>query len=377
MRCILFSLLFLLTSVISFANEWPEGYTVLRDLKRDSYFSTGDDTQLLPYIKGIQKDTRKIHIIFDARSFKDSKLYMQLPGGTGVFYDDQIIFTSLDRRAEILWAVDSLSKLSHSDTIRLTLYRKKGLINYTAGVVRKGAQFTPISDITISDSRTITFSKDYFLLMIVILFGLYAFLLSRYPKTFGDFVAVSGIFSFRSRDESFNQTRFLYGSTISFLVVHSAMLAVLVLIYDKYGPEHFDLYLADDKNIIVRWLLLTLIIYGLIVIKYLLIYYTGQLFNLGKSIKMYFSDFIRLSIVFYLLVFFAVAAFLIGREYILSQAIKYLISIVLTFYMIRFVIIFFRLRNATGFNILHLFSYLCATEILPILVGTRYFMVHV
>jgi hypothetical protein len=377
MRFILFCQLFLLVSVTSSANEWPEDYTVLRDLKRDSYFTSGNDLQLLPYLPGIQKDIRKIHIIFDARPYKDSKLWMRLPGETGVFSNDQIIYTALNQNTTLLWSIDSLSTFSNNDTIRITLYQKKGLYHYTAGIIRKGAQFTPITDITISDSRSVTFSKDYFLVMIVILFCFYAFLLARYPKTFGDFIAISGIFRFRSRDESFNQTRFLYGSTISFLMVHSAMLAALVLIYDTYGPDQYELYLADDKNIIVRWLLLTVVIYGLIVIKYLLIYHVGHLFNMEKSVKMYFSDFIRLSIVFYLLVFFGLSVFVIGHEYVMPEAINYLINIVLSFYIIRFVIIFFRLRNVTGFNILHLFSYLCVTEILPVLVGTRYFMVHV
>jgi len=97
-----------------------------------------------------------------------------------------------------------------------------------------------------------------------------------------------------------------------------------------------------------------------------------SLLNVDKIAQIHFFDFIRLSLIF------VGSTFLVASSLYLSNLkVQIAFTIVLYLFMallgVRIIILLFKLIGDTSFRKIHLISYLCTTEILPLLIGIRIF----
>ncbi len=378
MTRLLFILLFLELGFLQklHAQNWPEGHMVVKNLTGEVWYFNESEQKLLPFAGSIFGDVPHLHYIIPVRRHRGNLLYMELPPSTSIFYKEKILFAGNNFETNILWQIDSLAGKFRVDTIYITLYHKGGLKPVPAAILVPGEMNIESESPNPILYRNHNITTELLLIIVLLLVAGYALLLNAFPKTFGDFFAIEGIFSFRSRDESFNQTRMISSSTVSFLLVHAAMLAFLIIVYDQYNRMGYHLSIMESYNLIFQWLVLTIIVYIFILAKYILIYKVGNLFDLGQGVNVYFFDFIRLSKFFHIIIFSIVSVVLISWQQQMINIINMLAFIVVIFNLIRLIIIFFRLKRASGFNFLHLFSYLCITEIFPLIAGIKYFMVY-
>ena len=96
--------------------------------------------------------------------------------------------------------------------------------------------------------------------------------------------------------------------------------------------------------------------------------------KIGEKINFYLVEFLRMSMIFYSVMFVIVSYTVINHFYYIETLLENLIVIVIAFNLIRFVMLFFKFRKTVNMKSLHLFSYLCTTELIPIVLGFKFFL---
>ena len=107
---------------------------------------------------------------------------------------------------------------------------------------------------------------------------------------------------------------------------------------------------------------------------YLSIIHIFSYFYELKRINFYFIEYLRMAMIFYSLVFVALSYTVINNFYSLNTLLKTLIFIVIAFNFIRLIIIYFKFQRNMSIKNLHLFSYLCSTELIPMIIGLNFFV---
>jgi len=111
--------------------------------------------------------------------------------------------------------------------------------------------------------------------------------------------------------------------------------------------------------------------FALLLGKYLLIQAVGSVFKLSGVTHVHFYEYLLFSRVFYtVVVFLQFALFLVAPVWV-SVIAEVVIWIVLLFNIVRIVIINSVLSRLTSAKNLYLFSYLCTTELIPLLIGIK------
>ena len=77
---------------------------------------------------------------------------------------------------------------------------------------------------------------------------------------------------------------------------------------------------------------------------------------------------------FYSLVFVVLTFIVINQFYLVQAALQRILTMVIIFNIVRFVILYFKFRRTVPMKSLHLFSYLCTTELIPIILGMKFFL---
>jgi len=130
----------------------------------------------------------------------------------------------------------------------------------------------------------------------------------------------------------------------------------------------FLLFPTDEYGKILLVINFILLGAGYLIGKYLLIQIIGNIFNLEKLSPMHFYEFVRFSTILSLAAL--ILGFLsFGAHKISTQEMVLGIEVlVLVFFLARCIKVSILLTNWAKFRTVYLFSYLCATEILPIMI---------
>jgi hypothetical protein len=113
------------------------------------------------------------------------------------------------------------------------------------------------------------------------------------------------------------------------------------------------------------------LIFALLLGKYLLIQAVGSVFKLSGVTHVHFYEYLLFSRVFYTaVVFLQFALFLVAPVWV-SVIAEVIIWVVLLFNIVRIVVINSVLSRLTSAKNLYLFSYLCTTELIPLLIGIK------
>lgn len=208
-------------------------------------------------------------------------------------------------------------------------------------------------------------------LLITILF-LAAFRLN--PKLGADYFAIDRIFASREMDDSQASARLTVGSNVQFYVLCSLLIGYYLLMIVQHLPAHYQWtvrFVATDFWMFWwQWLKLSALVLLALLSKALIIFSLTRLFDMRGMTRFHFFNWIRL-----LLVAIGAATVVLFMYYIShgddpGYYVVFL-SVVIAVLVAWIVVAFFKLSGRTGHSIFHLFSYLCATEIIPLIITVK------
>ncbi len=218
--------------------------------------------------------------------------------------------------------------------------------------------------------------RDLFIVLSIILLCVFAVSKVVFPKLFVESISFDKLFGFRIKEDLGSTMRPFSTEHIYFTALFAFNFS-FVLLYvvnsSLFGESVPQILLVDTiwYGILV-WMLLGIAVNLTIYLKYALIALAGWLFHTRQVVSRHFTDYINASSLFYILVTACLAmgtyATFISNELFLKTV--GLIIVLFLFY--RTVLLYIKLIQLSPYSKLFIFSYICTTELIPILIGLHF-----
>ncbi len=343
-------------------------YHLVEDLRLE-WLTIDQHNRYVPFVASDRANPTIIGVRLDLEKYAGNQLRCCVPAHTSLLIEKEIL-TSVDRPRCLIYSIDSLRSAYKQSVLLLTVYQSASqlsqvelqVVNNTGAPL---AQPYPIL------SRILSSKENFFVLGLVSILMFYATLINHYPKAFRNIYNLPRILALRSREEDL-RTRLISEPHTLFLLQHCLVVAFLFIVLipdvDQWIPPGWFTS-PGVGSYLWLWLLLSLIVLLTVWVKYLIVVLFGSLFKLKQFMYLHMFDFMRLSMMFWGVVFLLAICvhynFAVRGE-IYKYALTYLF---VAFALARVLILYLRLfRNSTLKN-MYLFSYICTAEIIPLSVG--------
>lgn len=330
---------------------------VTRDLQQDWLIYTG--TQYESYTD--QTDISSIHIRILAKEGVGDYLRVKSTRPFSFFLNQELL--SAETR-QIRLSIDSLRKAQGLHDFFLTIHaRKISPENISTQLVH----YPLITTLDAQHARPATFFRDFVLVASFIILVLLMVIISLNPKLASDYFSVTKIFSLRESEDNIVYTRITSSGNFLFYGFSSLTIGFFLIMLFTYLPQKRLLPWSSFQEIVVRWIILSAWITVIFLVKMLIIYVVATLFKLREVAGMQFFNWVR---VLFLVVGFSVLLVVIsiltrneseGWFYFFYGATGWVLILWIG-------LAFFKIAAKARIGLFHLFSYLCATEIIPSLI---------
>lgn len=219
-----------------------------------------------------------------------------------------------------------------------------------------------------------SFFRDFAVVGMLILTSVLILVVQLNPKLASDYFSVVKMFFTREGEESQIYTRITSSINILFCVYSSLMIAYCLMIIFKFVPSRYVVALAFQSDTfgeaMVLWMKLSGIVLGAIFTKVLLVFFLSGMFGLREVGGIHIFNWVRLLLILFGSLTLVLFVYFISHghsENFHITALK-IISWLLMGWMILIVL---KLSKRMGHSTFHLFSYICATELIPLLITIK------
>jgi hypothetical protein len=269
---------------------------------------------------------------------------------------------------EVSIVMDSLSQQAFGTQVRLAVYQPRGIAADLSTVM-----YSPLLGPNRLESGPLLRASDHYRdFMVISFFVLVVWLVMVgfiNPKLTADYFSVTGLISLRETDDKQLNLRIGNSANLLFYLFVSFLLAFYLMLVVQL-PEAslpFGEGSRDFRSLAVHWVLLAAIVALILLIKLILTLMFATLFNISDQASFQFFNFIRsllLGVGFFSVVGGILLLVLGGNETVAT-----VLSSLFTYGTIGWCILgFIKLRARVTCSAFHLFSYICATEIIPLLI---------
>lgn len=340
---------------LSASSGWSQSTVLRKDLKE--YWKISNGERLEEY-KG--QAVRSIHIaVID--QFKGGTIAINTPDEFSLFINGQLIkraTSELKLNVDSLLAVHpgtpliSVFQNGDAKTIQTELFYKAHIEN--ENFMRKSTHF-----------------NDFVIISSLLLFGFFVILFRSNTRLTIDYLNLAKVFSIQEREEAIVTGRIGSSINILFFVFISLLFGLLLMIIFHSGPSvlHFSSNISISSAIVAVewWLLLSVVIFIFLIFKLLLIWSMSSLFAFKGIVRFQFFNFIRSLYVASALMGLVLLGYFI-LELKNSDFYYFLLASACGFMILSAFFLYFKLMTRTSSAVFHLFSYLCGSEIIPLMI---------
>lgn len=218
--------------------------------------------------------------------------------------------------------------------------------------------------------------RDLFIVLSMLLLVIYAVSRVIFPKLFAESIAMEKLFGFRIKEDLGSSIRPFSTEHIYFTALYSFNLSFVILfLVNGFATDLIEmawLQFSEFWQGLLYWLLCGIAINLLVYLKYLLIALISWLFNATLLTSRHFIDLINASSLFFIFIALILA---IGsyRVFLPGENLQMIVLVtVLIFFFYRSMLLYIRLIQLSPYSKLYIFSYICSTELIPLLVGVKF-----
>ena len=365
----LFVIAFLLTlSSPAIAQSDDKPYHLVEDL-RPEWLTIDQHNQYVPFVARDRANPSLIGVRLDLEKYAGNQLRCCIPTHTSLLIEKEILI-SVERPRCLVYPIDSLRNAYQQAVLLLTVYQPASQLAQVELQIVSDAS-APLAQPYPILPRLLSNKENFFVLGLVFILMLYAALINHYPKTFRNIYNLPRILALRSREEDL-RIRLISEPHTFFLVQHCLVVGFLFIVLvpdvDQWVPSG-RFTSPGVGSYLWLWLLLSLIVLITVWVKYLIVVLFGSLFKLKQFMYLHMFDFMRLSMMFWGMVFLLAICVhynLTVQEQIYERALTYLF---VAFALARVLILYLRLFRNSALKNMYLFSYICTAEIIPLSVG--------
>lgn len=332
----------------------------------------------------IKKDLRDTWLMSDSTTFKHyqaeaspTTLYVSIPVKT--FRTDYLIIKSSnplsillngvviqDQVKEVTFSVDSLAKRYPASEFFFSLHSDVPL---TAGNTEMylashvNYQATAPEESYLKASTTF---RDFSITATLILIIFLVSIIRLNPGLSADYFSVRKLFSNRESEDDHYYYR-VTSATILFYVFTSLMIALFLMVIIRFTDVRLGIEgiaTASYGSLMATWLTVTVYVLIFLFIKIVIIYLISVLFGIREVAGYHFFNFVRI-----LLVTIGILSLVLLTYFVLhgqGQTFYNFLFATLPWILGMWIVLgFFKLASRVRHSAFHLFSYICATELIP------------
>lgn len=350
----------------------------IKNLKEEWLIYDQGSQTYLPYYENFFENTHAISFNIDLRLFKNYQLYLGVPSNSTIFYNQRLSNLYLSDTIMIL-DIDSISTLYNEKELFVTIYNPEQSVtnSNTYIIYEKGltdATQVAAELINVIPRNNYQGLNDFFVLGLIIILIIYTILLNSFTRHFKSFYDLTRTLSLNIREEYTFKGRAFNTTNIIILAAHSILLAFLGIIILTYGLSgSSDINSFTVGKMLPKWLFYSAVLFIALISKYWLVATIGTLFNLRDIINRHYLEYIRMSKVFFAIILLIFIIALLGFEINIFITNNFVKNLIIVFFIIRVLLLYLKFMRSASIKNLYLFSYLCTTEIIPLVIGLKYF----
>ncbi|MDH5475982.1 MAG: DUF4271 domain-containing protein [Cyclobacteriaceae bacterium] len=351
MKHIIFSLVISLVSCVQLFSQ-----DTLRIDISNKWFYT--DANGVKHVAGDGKIKNTFHLSIDFDDYKEGIVGVTIPKGTSFFVNSKIISIPTSDDGVYNFPVSKEMKM-------ISVYHPIGIEKIQSELMLPNIKSQQkIESVKI---READIYENFLMTSLLLLLFLYSYNKTRSSELFSNHFKFFRAISIRTIGEAMFKIRILEKSNLMLLFTHSlGMSLVLISVINKGALLNhllnwfkFETYLES----VLLWLLLGILIWGVLLLKSALVSVFTMIFKLNAFRRVHFYSYLRITIFIYAVGLLLFIYFTYQLPEINPSSIVINVGLILMFF--RIVIVFVKLLNVEKFRFLYLFSYICATEILP------------
>ncbi len=265
---------------------------------------------------------------------------------------------------------NDLVKVSDRDTLLLDqLGSGRILLHFTSDKSIKASLLEPVLPSAIQATPNPRLFKSYFnftsvFFSVSLLF--LAIIKWTQGRDFNEYLRVSRMFAPRNADENILRNKLMTNANLQYLLFFNLIVSGSMVCYENLTMGTVQ----DQWMIFLRWLGYYGLFGSFLMGKWLLISFINYIFNFHAFLQSHLVNYLRISSFFALIWTLVLLGFSWWNPAAFPSEV-FVLSVFISA-LIRILILFLKLNSTEGYRGFHLFSYLCATEIIPFL-GVIYF----
>jgi Domain of unknown function (DUF4271) len=357
MRCILTFVFF--TMLANGASTAQENFLEKVDLQ--SEWLTYTTNQFSTFEKATDP-IRTIYFSVKPGKFKTDFLVISGQAEFSIFLNGKLL---VDQTRKTALSFDSLQKIFPEPTYFFSIHGARGIESEKLStLICSRILINTLTEETHPIRRT-SF-RDFVIVAVLILFVFLVSIIQLNPRLSSDYFSVTKLFSLRETDVDQFYYRLTSGNILFYLLISLALAFFMIVIGQFVEFGMIDLKNADFAVSMLTWLKVCLAIFVLLFIKMALVYIVASLFGIRDIAGFHFFNFTRLLLVSVgaLTLILSVYNLLRGQQY---GVYDFLLSMLTWATGGWVLLLFLKLTNRVSYAVFHLFSYICATEIIPFL----------
>jgi hypothetical protein len=360
-KSILFLLLYLATPLL-----WAQDYTTVKDLQSEWQIYKGE--RYVPF-KTNEGEIKTIYFSLEPSKFAGHVLRVASNEPLTIFINGQL-FTNRSTRLDL--PIDSLRQTFQAPVLLVGIHQEK---------IRAGGLQTLIlsraPDLTkpiIEMPMRFSSFRDFVIVGMLILVSVLIVVVQLNPKLASDYFSIIKMFFMREGEDSQNYSRITSSINILFYVYCSLMIGYYLMIIFRFIPLHYVVALGFQADTfggaMFLWIKLSAIILTIVFLKVVLVYCLAIMFGLTEIAGIHIFNWVRL-----LLVVFGTLTVLLFLYFILhgqNENFHIILLKIISWLLVGWMfLIILKLSKRMTHSMFHLFSYICATELIPLLITIK------
>jgi hypothetical protein len=341
--------------------------TIIKDFTGDWLVFNDKYNAYVPYLDS-SRDSRTISAKADLEKFRDYSLNFIAYPGLSLFINNKLYYTNPGSKVSFVrFALNTIPAEEFKTEDLITFYNAGKGLPLRCCYIGQNANLAKSSDQSVNAFSGILKRKipgdNIFIVLFLIIFFLFGLVKSKYPKRFREFYNFSRVFPSSSPEDKFNLEIHSIPS-ILFILINACSWCLLLGAVAGERYTLFNLPYASLGGVLV----VSGLTIGVYCIKYVYLRLLASIFNLRQIISIQFFELVKISLKLNLLCVPLAVILFYSRSEILEIAYKYFLYSLILCGLIVLVRISFLIFKYSGFRNIYLFSYLCTTEILPLII---------
>ena len=303
-----------------------------------------------------------IYFLLKPNNFRGDYLVMTSTSRFSILLNGRLL---LDKRKRSVLSIDSLKKISSEPSFFFTVHQEWAIEQANLITAIHSKVVTAHLSETEHRKRETSF-RDFVVTAALTLFIFLVGVIRLNPRLSSDYFSVTKLFSLRETDSDQFYYRLTSGNILFYVLISLVFAFYLMVIGQFVKMDITELKTGGYVASVLTWLKVSLIIFVFLFIKMFVVYIVASLFGVRDIAGFHFFNFTRLLLVFVgvLTLILATYHLLHGQQKSFYNFLLGALSWILGGWVI---LLFLKLTNRVPYAVFHLFSYICATEIIPFL----------